>query len=336
MFEIWIGSSAFNQPVAAWDVGQVTKMSVRRRPRVGSRRGWGGCGAGGPLHATVSPTRRARAVAQQMFKGASAFNQPVEAWDVGKVTSMAGMFLSASAFNQPVEAWDVSQVINMASMFTTWTGSSAFNQPLAAWDVGQVTSMASMFAGTYALSDCNKLNTHRSFEAQIPSTWHYDWASVSCTTPLLLPPPESPPEPPTSPPSLPPPEQPPTFSDTYSLQVALGEWCADAAAAQATHGPISAWDVSAVTYISLPYVCQSTFNEDLNTWDVRQVTNMEVRRCPRREPEGLGWLAGGRSFATGAPTRATPCACGVACGAGNVRLHRFQRARGSMGRWPRH
>ena len=88
MFEIWIGSSAFNQPVAAWDVGQVTKMSVRRRPRVGSRRGWGGCGAGGPLHATVSPTRHARAVAQQMFKGASAFNQPVEAWDVDQVTRM--------------------------------------------------------------------------------------------------------------------------------------------------------------------------------------------------------------------------------------------------------
>ena len=126
------------------------------------------------------------------------------------------------------------------------------------------------------------------------------------------------------------------FTDKASLQVALGEWCADAAAAQATHGPISAWDVSAVTRISLPSACRSTFNEDLNAWDVRQITNMEVRRSPRREPEGLGWLAGGRSFATGAPTRATPCACGVACGAGNVRLHRFQRARGSMGRWPRH
>ena len=37
------------------------------------------------------------------------------------------------------------------------------------------------------------------------------------------------------------------FSDTASLQGALGEWCADAAAAQATYGPISAWDVSAVT-----------------------------------------------------------------------------------------
>ena len=93
------------------------------------------------------------------------------------------------------------------------------------------------------------------------------------------------------------------FSDKASLQVALGEWCADAAAAQATHGPISAWDVSAVTdmatllYFGL--TCRSTFDEDLNAWDVGQVTNMYVRRRPRREPEGLGcWLAGGRSFAT--------------------------------------
>ena len=192
--------------------------------------------------------------------------------------------------------------------------------------------MFSGFGGRHgfnsALSDCNKLSTHTNFAAHPGRRWASHWASVTCPSPSP-PPPESPPEPPAAPPAS-------AFSDKASLQVALGEWCADAAAAQATHGPISAWDVSAVTYISLPYVCQSTFNEDLNTWDVRQVTNMEVRRCPRREPEGLGWLAGGRSFATGAPTRATPCACGVACGAGNVRLHRFQRARGSMGRWPRH
>ena len=43
---------------------------------------------GGRSFATVSPTRRARAVAQSMLHGASAFNQPVAAWDVGQVTKM--------------------------------------------------------------------------------------------------------------------------------------------------------------------------------------------------------------------------------------------------------
>ena len=83
------------------------------------------------------------------------------------------------------------------------------------------------------------------------------------------------------------------FSDKASLQDALGEWCADAAAAQATHGHISAWDVSAVTDMShlRPWAYRTTFDENLNAWDVGQVTTMKVRRCPRPEPLGLGCLA---------------------------------------------
>ena len=78
-------ATAFNQPVAAWDVGQVTYMQVRRRPRPG--------GVGGLLCTQLprrSATSRARVlvVAQSMFGYARSFNQPVEAWDVGQVTSM--------------------------------------------------------------------------------------------------------------------------------------------------------------------------------------------------------------------------------------------------------
>jgi hypothetical protein len=76
------------------------------------------------------------------------------------------------------------------------------------------------------------------------------------------------------------------FSDKASLQVALGEWCADAAAAQATHGHISAWDVSAVTGMAslLPYACKSTFDEDVNAWDVGQVTSMASMFYVRSAP----------------------------------------------------
>ena len=129
------------------------------------------------------------------------------------------------------------------------------------------------------------------------------------------------------------------FSDKGSLQVALGEWCADAAAAQATHGPVSAWDVSAVTDMEkllylLPSACRSTFDEDLNAWDVGQVTTMDVRSRPRREPEGLGWWQGGRSFATGAPTLSVRVRRRGAVYV--ARRERFQPARGSVGRWPGH
>ena len=70
------------------------------------------------------------------------------------------------------------------------------------------------------------------------------------------------------------------FADKGSLAGALREWCADASGAQAAHGPISTWDVRAVTDLNrLVYSapCRSTFDEDVNAWDVGQVTSMDVR-----------------------------------------------------------
>ena len=52
-----------------------------------------------------------------MFRGASAFNQPIGQWNVGNVTNMEYMFYNASAFNQPIEQWNVGNVTNMYAMF---------------------------------------------------------------------------------------------------------------------------------------------------------------------------------------------------------------------------
>ena len=51
-----------------------------------------------------------------MFKGASAFNQPLS-FDTSSVTSMGDMFRFASAFNQPL-SFDTSRVTDMHSMFS--------------------------------------------------------------------------------------------------------------------------------------------------------------------------------------------------------------------------
>ena len=78
------------------------------------------------------------------------------------------------------------------------------------------------------------------------------------------------------------------FGDKSSIAGALSEWCADMTDAEAAHGHISTWDVRAVTDMSqLIYntPCRSTFDEDVNAWDVGKVTNMQVCRRPLR---GLG------------------------------------------------
>ena len=84
-----------------------------------------------------------------MFSFCRSFNQPLEKWDVGNVTDMSLMFSFCSVFNQPLEKWNVGKVTNMSEMFR---GCSAFNQPLEKWDVGRVTAMGNMFSGCSAFN----------------------------------------------------------------------------------------------------------------------------------------------------------------------------------------
>ena len=71
------------------------------------------------------------------------------------------------------------------------------------------------------------------------------------------------------------------FTDKRSLQAGLAAWCRDPTA----HSDMNTWDVSAVTDMydlmgRMPPTCLSTFNEDINSWNMGQVTNTGVRRRP--------------------------------------------------------
>jgi surface protein len=71
---------------------------------------------------------------ERMFWNAAAFNQPLEQWDVAKVTTMQEMFYGASSFNQPLEKWKVANVTTMQGMFQNasafHTNAEMFVQPL--------------------------------------------------------------------------------------------------------------------------------------------------------------------------------------------------------------
>ena len=78
-----------------------------------------------------------------MFAYVTAFNQPINSWDVSNVTFMNNMFSNQVSFNQPIGSWNVSNVINMTYMFE---GATNFNQPLGNWNVSNVLDMGGMFS----------------------------------------------------------------------------------------------------------------------------------------------------------------------------------------------
>lgn len=85
---------------------------------------------------------------KSMFRAALAFDQPLSAWDVRRVTQMEFMFAGAVRFNQPLSTWDVRSVRSTQHMFTR---AFSFNQPLADWRLDSVRDARSMFEGAVRL-----------------------------------------------------------------------------------------------------------------------------------------------------------------------------------------
>lgn len=74
MSGMFLGATAFNQPLNSWDTLRVRFMD-------------------------------------NMFRNATSFNQPLNSWNVSSVINMFGMFAFAMSFNQNISGWVVNNVV---------------------------------------------------------------------------------------------------------------------------------------------------------------------------------------------------------------------------------
>jgi len=86
-------------------------------------------------------------IADAMFSGCTAFNQPVSSFNTANVTYMFGMFFNCLAFNQSVANFNTSNVTDMSYMFFNCR---AFNQSVANFNTSNVTSTFFMFSNCVA------------------------------------------------------------------------------------------------------------------------------------------------------------------------------------------
>ena len=78
----------------------------------------------------------------EMFFDAIGFDKDIGNWNVGSVTNMSYMFQNAQAFDQLLDNWNVTSVANMEGMFQN---AQTFDKSLNNWNVGSVTNMSNMF-----------------------------------------------------------------------------------------------------------------------------------------------------------------------------------------------
>lgn len=107
MNSMFANAPAFNSDISAWDTSNVTDMS-------------------------------------QMFASATSFNSDISNWNISNVTDMTRMFSNTPSFSTDISNWNVSSITNMSFMFS----GTEFNQDISMWDVSNVTNMNGMFYST--------------------------------------------------------------------------------------------------------------------------------------------------------------------------------------------
>jgi autotransporter-associated beta strand protein/surface protein len=226
------GATNFNDPdIGTWNTGAVTRMSNMFRFATA-------------FNQPIGSWNTANVTAMhEMFLGATSFNQNIGSWNTGNVTVMFQMFYQASAFNNggsaTINNWDVSKVTRMDQMFQQTT---SFNQPIGNWNTGNVINMILMFWDAPAFN-------------QPIGSW-----DVSKVTTMNA-----------------------TFGKATSFNQDLSSWNTGAVTsmnsmfngATAFNQPIGSWNTTAVTNMVDMFNNADAFNQNIGAWNTGNVTNME-------------------------------------------------------------
>ena len=140
---------AFNQPIDKWDIrnaGPGTYPSF-----VGLTYFFTTFTTPGAFNQNIESWKIGESNATSLFallSGQVNYNQPLNSWDISKITDLGYVFNRCSSFNQPLDNWNTSNVTNMTSVFGF---NYSFDQNIGSWDVSKVTGTAAYTAGFWQM-----------------------------------------------------------------------------------------------------------------------------------------------------------------------------------------
>lgn len=195
-----------------------------------------------------------------LFYGASSFNQNLSSWDTSAVTEMNGTF-NRTNYNQPLSSWNTSKVYNFSDMFYM---NKSFNQPIGNWDTSSAKDMGFMFADTNFTQDITGWNTAKveDMGSMFQNTdFNQDisgWNVTAVKSYNAM------------------------FAGTTSFNQPIGKWVVTNGTdfsgmfgqAKAFNQPLN-WDMRNATNLSFMFSNNNVFNQDISGWTTFNVVNMQ-------------------------------------------------------------
>ncbi|MBK8563116.1 MAG: BspA family leucine-rich repeat surface protein [Saprospiraceae bacterium] len=217
------------------------------------------------LNATDSPNLTTVTSMANMFRGATAFNGNIAAWNTANVTDMNLMFNLATSFNQNIGSWNTANVTNMSGMFN---GATSFNQSLNSWNVSKVTNFGGMFfqatsfngsIGAWTLNAVGSVDMNNMFNGATAFNQNIGaWNTTKVTNMANL------------------------FFSATAFNQNIGGWNTASVfnmgsmfrGATSFNGNIGGWNTALVTGMGSMFYDATAFNQNLGSWNTAKVTSM--------------------------------------------------------------